>query len=112
MFFSFQEKKFLLYLQLLSDPTTMTSKRKLKKQINDICSILLAECFAKLIECENSNEENIDAILKSIMTMNDDYTRRISHVEPGMKPNEYFKDLINSFNTHVDEIIDNITSIN
>ena len=29
-----------------------------------------------------------------------------------MKHNEYYKDLINSFNTPVDEIIDNITSIN
>ena len=90
----------------------MTSKRKLKKQINEICSILLAECFAKLIECEDCNEANIDAILKSVMIMNDDYTRRISHIEPGIKPCDYFKNLIHSFNTEVEEIIDNITSIN
>ena len=78
----------------------MTSKRKLKKEINEICTVLLAECFAKL------------SLLKSIMTMNDDYTRRISHPEPGIEKKAYFKDLIGAFNKEVDEIIDHITSIN
>jgi len=44
--------------------------------------------------------------------MNDDYTRRISHPEPGIEKKAYFKDLIGAFNREVDEIIDHITSIN
>ena len=90
----------------------MTSKRKLKKEINEICTVLLAECFAKLIDSENCNEENVDSLLKSIMTMNDDDIRRISHPEPGIEKKAYFKDLIGAFNREVDEIIDHITSIN
>ena len=90
----------------------MISKRKLKKEIDGICTILFAECASKMLLCENADKENIEAIISSIMAINDNYIRRISHPEPGMKPKEYFKDLIDSFNKEIGEIIDNIESIN
>jgi hypothetical protein len=88
----------------------MTSKRKLKKEINEICTVLLAECFAKLIDSENCNEENVDSLLKSIMTMNDDYTRRISHPEPGMPATKYYKKLREDLVAHICDIVDQINN--
>ena len=44
--------------------------------------------------------------------MRNDYVRRISHVEPGMKPKAYFNNLIEAFNNDTLELIDQITNLN
>lgn len=87
---------------------TMSNKKDLKQAINAICRDLFAECVASSLYNGKPDEENTKALLSSILSINDDFVRRISHPEPGMKPKEYYRHLIDDFNKQVGEIIDHI----
>ena len=86
----------------------MSNKRDLKKTINYICSELFAECVAASLYNGKPEEDNVNALLSSIQN---DYVSRISHPEPGMETQDYFKDLINNFNKQASEIIDQIAAL-
>ena len=89
----------------------MSNKRDLKKTINYICSELFAECVAASLYNGKPEEDNVNALLSSILMIQNDYVNRISHPEPGMKKKEYFKDLIDNCNKQTSEIIDQIASL-
>lgn len=88
----------------------MANKRKLKKNINCICSDLFSECIAAALY-GNKKQEDVNALLGSVLIVNNDYINRVSHPEPGMKPKLYYRDLVNNFSAQVSEIIDNIANL-
>ncbi|MCI6118267.1 MAG: hypothetical protein MR717_03090 [Prevotella sp.] len=90
----------------------MAKRKELKQVINNICTDLAAEVVAVSLYESTPAEENIVAIINSILNMRRNYIGRISHVEPGMPAKKYFKDLIESFNNDTLEIIDHINNIN
>ena len=90
----------------------MSNKRNLKSAINSICKSLAAEAMAASLDSHSQNNEDVDAILTSIIILNNDYIRRITHPEPGIEQIKYFKDVINSFKKHITEIVDQINSLN
>ena len=71
----------------------MGNKRNLKRTINYICGDLFTEVIAASLYGDNVNKENIEALLTSIVLLRNNYVGRISHIEPGMKAKDYFKDL-------------------
>ncbi|MBR5656941.1 MAG: hypothetical protein IKW98_09725 [Prevotella sp.] len=89
----------------------MNSKKDLKRAINYVCSDLFAECVAASLYGGKTDEKNAEALLTSILRINSDYVRRISHPEPGMPQKKYFKTLIHDFNEQVSEIIDQINNM-
>ena len=89
----------------------MSNKRDLKKTINYICSELFAECVAASLYNGKPEEDNVNALLSSILMIQNDYVSRISHPEPGMETQYYFKDLSNNFNKQASEIIDQIAAL-
>ena len=90
----------------------MSNKRDLKKTINYICSDLFAECVAASLYNGKPDEDNVNALLSSILMIQNDYVRRISHPEPGMKQKKKKKNLTKNFNKQVSEIIDQIAALN
>ena len=88
----------------------MSNKRKLKKGIQLICEDLFAECVAANLYGPETNKENGDALLFSIVKMQDNYINRISHPEPGMQAKVYYKDLREKFSAQVSEILDQINA--
>ena len=89
----------------------MSNKRDLKKTINYICSDLFAECVAASLYGGKPEKENVDALLTSILVVHTNYIRRISHPEPGISAKKYYRDLIESFNKEVGEVIDQIANL-
>lgn len=89
----------------------MANKRDLKKEINYICSELFAESVATALYSNNSDEANLNTLLKSLMRMHSDYIMRVSHPEPGMPRKAYYKALINSFNNDVNDYVDQISNL-
>ena len=87
----------------------MANKRILKLKINYVCSELFTEGVAASYSIK-ADEENVKALLTSILVIHNDYIRRVSHVEPGMPAAKFFKDLITKFNKQVSEIIDQISN--
>ena len=88
----------------------MANKRTLKKGINLICEELFAEAVAASLYGHDVNEENANALLHTIVTMEDDFLARVSHPEPGMPPRTYYNKLKDDFNERVSEILDQINS--
>jgi len=89
----------------------MANKRTIKHNINTICSELFAECVAASQYGTKANEENVESLLHTIVKMQKDYNARVSHPEPGMKATKYFKDLIEKFNAHAVEVVDQINNL-
>lgn len=87
----------------------MANKRELKKRINFVCGGLFAECVAAYnYASREDKQENVKALLGSILHMHSDYIMRVSHPEPGMKPKVYYKALTESFNKEVIDVVDRI----
>ena len=58
-----------------------------------------------------TTEEDVNALLASILVIHNDYVRRVSHQEPGLEPKLFYKDLVNSFNKQVSEIVDQVVNL-
>ena len=89
----------------------MANKRTLKHAIKLICGELFAECVAASLYGSTNIEENYEALLFSIIKMQDNYISRISHPEPGMPAAKYFKNLKEKFNAEIDDIVNQINSL-
>jgi hypothetical protein len=88
----------------------MANKRTLKKAINQICEELFAESIAASLYGTKNNKDNAEAILFSILNVQNNFIRRISHPEPGMKAKAYYKDLREKFSAQASEIEDQINA--
>ena len=88
----------------------MASKRTLKKMINLICEELFAEGVARSLYGHDTQKDNGQSILFSIIKTHNNFISRISHQEPGMKPKTYYKDLREKFSAEVSGILDQINS--
>ena len=86
----------------------MANKRKLKKRINLICEALFAECVAVSLYGPSPNKENLNAHAFSIVKLQDNAIRRVSHPEPGIPAKQYYKDLRES--AQVSDILDQINA--
>ncbi len=85
-------------------------RRELKKQINFLCSELLAECVACLCCGKAKNRADVDNVMVSILQLQSDMISRISHVQPGAtKP--FFKKLHSELITRTDEIVEQIKEL-
>ncbi|SHL16317.1 hypothetical protein [Xylanibacter ruminicola] len=87
----------------------MMNKRSLKKAINAVSDQLFANAVAVSLYGNNRNAENDEALINSILTMREDFVSRISHPEPGMKKQAYYKDLRDKFISQAQEIADQIS---
>lgn len=87
------------------------NKRDLKKLVNYTCSELFAECVAQSLYNSATEKSDIDALLKSIVMMHQDYICRISHVEPGMKAKVYFKAFKESFDKQTEDLVEHILNM-
>ena len=63
----------------------MASKRDLKRTINYITSELFAETVAASLYNGNPSQEDVDGILSSIVMVNNDFIKRVSHPEPSLR---------------------------
>ena len=89
----------------------MATKRDLKRNINYICSDLFAESVAASLYGSLKNEENLNELLSTIIIVRNDFVKRVSHPEPGIKSKLYYQKLIADFNQQVSDIIDQIGAL-
>jgi hypothetical protein len=86
----------------------MANKRSLKHVINSICEELFTECVAASLYGAGANKDNADALLFSIIRLQEDFTCRVCHPEPGMPAKKYYRSLREKFAMQVNEIVDQI----
>ncbi len=95
----------------ISNKINMANKRTLKRSINYICGDLFAEVAATSLYNKDVKQENVDALLTSILRVHNDFIRRVSHPEPGLAPKAYYKAIIEDFNKQAIEIVDHIQNL-
>ena len=88
----------------------MANKRTLKRAIHSICEDLFAEAIAVSLYGAKGQQCNAEALLYSILKVEDEFIRRASHPEPGLSAKAYFKDLTDNFKAQVSDIIDQLNS--
>ena len=88
----------------------MMNKRSLKKAINAVSDQLFANAVAVSLYGTNRNAENDEALIQSILSMREDFVSRISHPEPGMDVQAYYKDLRDKFTAEAQEIVDQLNA--
>ena len=84
----------------------MANKRSLKRVIHLVCEELFAEGVAVSLYGTETQRESAKSLLYSIIRMEDEFIRRVSHPKPGMKAETYFKDLGEKFAAQVSDIVD------
>lgn len=84
----------------------MANKRSLKKAIHLISEDLFAEAIALSLYGTEAQQQRANALLFSIVKLEDEYICRVCHPEPGMKASDYFKDLREKCSAQVNDIID------
>ena len=87
----------------------MANKRTLKKGITVICESLFAEGVAISLYGPRPKKD-VEALLFSIVKMQNNYITRVSHPEPGMSAKAYYQDLRDKFGAEVSEIMDQLNS--
>lgn len=89
----------------------MSNRKDLKHSINIICQGLLAECIAASLYSGSFDKDNSDALLSSILKMQQQFVSRIAHPEPGMPQRKFYENLKNDFKEQANEIIDQINNL-
>ena len=89
----------------------MANKRNLKRNINYVCSELFSEAIAASMYSSKTSDEDVKALLASILVIHNDYVRRVSHLEPGLTPKVFYKNLVDSFNKQTSEIVDQVANL-
>ena len=90
----------------------MAKRKELKNVINNICTDLAAEVVAVSLYESKPAEENVLAVINTILKMRKNYISRISHVEPGIPAKKYFANRIENFNNDTLEVVDHINNLN
>lgn len=86
----------------------MANKRTLKKSIENICAELFVNAIAFYLYGPTPDKENANSLAFSIANLQDNFIRRVSHPEPGMKAKAYYDQLWKDFCAQVIEIRDQI----
>lgn len=87
----------------------MANKRTLKKSIENICANLFVNAVAFSLYGPTPDKDNADSLAFSIVKLQDNFIRRVSHPEPGMTARAYYKNLWEEFSAQVIEIQDQMS---
>jgi hypothetical protein len=89
----------------------MANKRDIKKSINYITGDLFIECLIQSLYVPGTDKQKADKLMGDILTAQDDFIRRISHIEPG-NVKGFFKKLREDMNKKTDEFCDALQKLN
>lgn len=85
-------------------------RKELKKHINFLCGELLAECIAARHYSSKANAQDVENVMLGILKMQNDWTCRLSHVDPG-STKLFFKKLRQEMQRCTEEVIDQLQSL-
>lgn len=89
----------------------MAKRRTIKRNIHAVCAGLWTEAVAASLYSAESDLDNVETLLHSILKLEKEFVSRASHVEPGLAPKDYFAKVIDDFNKRYVEIADVIENI-
>lgn len=88
----------------------MASRRDLKRDINYIIGDIFTECLIYKELVPGTDKEAADALIVDLLRIDNDFTARISHTEPG-NAKEYYRALVKDFQKEISEVINKLTKL-
>lgn len=88
----------------------MASRRELKRDISYVIGDIFTECLIYKELVPGTDKEEAEKLIVDLLRIDNDFTARISHTEPG-KAKEYYRALIKDFQTQIQEVIDKLTKL-
>ena len=88
----------------------MASRRELKRDISYVIGDIFTECLIYQELVPGTDKEEAEKLIVDLLRIDNDFTARISHTEPG-KAKEYYRALIKDFQTQIQEVIDKLTKL-
>ena len=88
----------------------MASRRNLKKDINYVIGDIFTECLIYKQLVPGTDAQAADELIVDLLRIDNDFTARISHTEPG-KAKEYYRTLVKDFQKQISEVIDKLTKL-
>lgn len=89
----------------------MAKRKTIKRCIHALCAGLWAEAVAAALYSAETDRENVETLLHTIIKLEKEYVSRVSHVESGIKARDYFNALVEDFNKRYVETADLIENI-
>ena len=93
----------------------MANKRQLKKEINYITEELISECLYNRYFITDCDAQKNDEILAKIISMQDEFLRRVNVTDGKNNPKivkKYYQNLSASFDKGIEEIISEFAEMN
>jgi hypothetical protein len=88
----------------------MASRRDLKRDISYVIGDIFTECLIYKELVPGTDKEAAEKLIVDLLRIDNEYTTRISHTEPG-KAKEYYRALIKDFQKEISEVIDKLTKL-
>ncbi len=85
-------------------------RRDIKKDINSLCGDLFAECVALIQYKKDTNKNDVENVMLTILQMQNDMISRLSHVEPG-STRLFFKKLREDLLARTEDIVEQIKAL-
>ena len=82
----------------------MANKRDLKSAVHNIPSVLFSECIINKEYVPGADKDKATELMAKILKINNDFTTRISHPEPGCNVKAFYKKLRNDFNNAINDV--------
>ena len=82
-------------------------RRDIKKDINSLCGDLFAECVALIQYKKDTNKNDVENVMLTILQMQNDMISRLSHVEPG-STKLFFRKLREDLLARTEDIVEQI----
>jgi hypothetical protein len=89
----------------------MATRRNLKRMVNNLCGDLFGEVVAFSLYGSQDSKAAARDILTTILVMRNDFIKRISHQEPGMKAKDYYKAFHHDLYKQAGDVIDQIQAL-
>ncbi len=88
----------------------MTSRRRLKKEVNYLFGELFTEAMVHYLYVPGTDKAKADEVMSRILNEQADFVARISHTEPG-NVKGYYRNYIENFNQVFSEIAEEINHL-
>ena len=88
----------------------MASRRNLKKDISYVIGDLFTECLIYKELVPGTDKNAADELIIELLKIDDEFTTRISHTEPG-NAKQYYRALYKEFNESIAKVTDKLVKL-
>ena len=88
----------------------MASRRNLKKDISYVIGDLFTECLIYKELVPGTDKDAADELIIELLKIDDEFTTRISHTEPG-NAKQYYRALYKDFNESIAKVTDKLVKL-